>query len=139
MSKARLVITAVVVEGRTQSEVAATYGISKGWVSKLVARYRQEGQAASEPRSRRPQTSPNAIPAATVTLIVELREKLTNAGLDAGPDTLAWHLAQHHQIRVSAATVSRYLTKASLVSPQPKKKPKSAYIRFAAELPNQTW
>ena len=61
MSKARLVITAVVVEGRTQAEVARTYGVSKGWVSKLVARYRAEGEAAFEPRSRRPKTSPTAL------------------------------------------------------------------------------
>ncbi|MEJ7757934.1 MAG: hypothetical protein WKF83_18075 [Nocardioidaceae bacterium] len=27
-----------------------------------------------------------------MTLILELREKLTTAGLDAGPDTIAWHL-----------------------------------------------
>ncbi|WP_197094195.1 helix-turn-helix domain-containing protein, partial [Nonomuraea sp. SBT364] len=42
---ARVVITAVVVEGRSQAEVARTYGVSKGWVSKLVARYRAEGEA----------------------------------------------------------------------------------------------
>ena len=60
MSKARLVITAVVLEGRTQAEVAATYGVSKGWVSELVARYRAEGEAAFEPRSRRPKTSPRS-------------------------------------------------------------------------------
>ena len=47
MSKARLVITAVVIEGRTQSEVARTYGVSKGWVSKLIARYNAEGEAPS--------------------------------------------------------------------------------------------
>ncbi|WP_308207467.1 sigma factor-like helix-turn-helix DNA-binding protein, partial [Mycobacterium shimoidei] len=46
MSKARLVITAVVVEGRSQSEVAFEYGVSQGWVSRLVARYRLEGEAA---------------------------------------------------------------------------------------------
>ena len=62
MSKARLIITAVVVEGRTQAEAAAAYGVSKGWVSKLVARYRAEGEAAFELRSRRPKTSPTAIP-----------------------------------------------------------------------------
>ena len=33
MSKARLVITAVIIEGRTQAEVARTYGVSKGWVT----------------------------------------------------------------------------------------------------------
>ena len=49
MSKARLVITAVILEGRTQAEVAATYGVSKGWVSKLIARYNTEGDAAMEP------------------------------------------------------------------------------------------
>lgn len=56
MSKARLVITAVVTEGRSQAEVARDYGLSKSWVSKLVARYREEGEAAFEPRSRRPTT-----------------------------------------------------------------------------------
>lgn len=54
MSKARLVITAVVVEGRSQSEVARCHRVSQPWVSRLVARYRAQGQDAFEPRSRRP-------------------------------------------------------------------------------------
>ncbi len=70
MSKARLVITAVIIEGRTQAEVAATYGVSKGWVSKLIARYNAEGDAAFEPRSRRPKTSPGALDSAVVELIL---------------------------------------------------------------------
>lgn len=57
VSKARLVITAFVVEGRSQAEVAHSYGVSKGWVSKLVARWRAEGDSAFQPRSRRPKTS----------------------------------------------------------------------------------
>ena len=61
MSKARLIITAVVVEGRSQREVARAYGINH-WVSRLVARSRAGGEAAFEPRSRRPRTSPTAIP-----------------------------------------------------------------------------
>ena len=32
MSKARLIITAVVVEGRSKSEVARDYGVSRQWV-----------------------------------------------------------------------------------------------------------
>ena len=39
MSLARLVITAVVLEDRRPIDVATEYGVSKGWVSKLVARY----------------------------------------------------------------------------------------------------
>ncbi|MDA1360890.1 IS481 family transposase [Glycomyces luteolus] len=139
MSKARLVITAVILEGRSQTEVAHEYGVSKGWVSKLVARYRAEGAAAFEPRSRRPKTSPTAIGTDVVGLIAELREKLSTAGLDAGPDTIAWHLAHHHKTTVSAATISRYLTKAGLVEPAPRKRPRSTYIRFEAAMPNECW
>ena len=139
MSKACLVITAVIVEGRSQAEVARAYKVSKGWVSKLVARYRVEGDAAFEPRSRRPQTSPNAIAAATVELIIDVRVKLAGQGLDAGPDTIAWHLQHHHQIRVSVSTIARTLTRHQLVTPEPSKRPKSSYIRFQAEQPNETW
>ena len=39
----RFLITAVVVEGRSQSEVARAYGVSQSWISRLVKRYRLEG------------------------------------------------------------------------------------------------
>jgi len=139
VSKARLVITAVVVEGRTQGEVARAYGVSQGWVSRLVARYRAEGEAAFEPRSRRPHTSPRATPAATVERIVELRKELTSAGLDAGPATIAWHLRHRDGLRVSVATVARTLTRRRLVTPAPKKRPKASYLRFEAAMPNECW
>jgi transposase InsO family protein len=139
MSKARLVITAVVTEGRSQGEVARAYGVSQGWVSRLVARYRAEGEAAFEPRSRRPKTSPGAISQETAELIVRLRKELAGRGLDAGPHTICWHLQHHHGITVSAATAGRYLTRAGLVIPDPAKRPRSSYLRFAAELPNECW
>ena len=139
MSKARLVITAVITEGRSQGEVARAYKVSQGWVSRLVARYRAEGEAAFEPRSRRPDSSPRAIPDATVGLIIKLRKDLAGQGLDAGPQTIAWHLRHHHQRQVSAATISRYLTRRGLVVPEPAKRPRSSYIRFAAEQPNECW
>jgi transposase InsO family protein len=139
MSKARLVITAVVVEGRSQSAVAREYGVSQGWISRLVTRYRLEGEAAFEPQSRRPHTSPTRLAQTTIDLIVELRTKLSTAGLDAGPHTIAWHLQHHHQLQVSVASISRHLAAAGLVTPTPAKRPKSSYIRFAAEQPNERW
>jgi transposase InsO family protein len=139
MSKARLVITAVTVEKRPVSEVARAYGVARSWVYTLLARYAAEGEAAFEPRSRRPKSSPRAIPDATVGVIVGLRKELAGQGLDAGPQTIAWHLHHHHQLRVSPATISRYLTRAGLVVPEPSKRPRSSYIRFAADLPNECW
>jgi transposase len=139
MTLNRLLITSVVVEHRPVRDVAAQYGVSESWLFELLARYRAEGDAAFEPHSRRPHSVPTATPAETVDLIVELREKLTATGLDAGPDTIKWHLEHHHDTVVARATISRYLTKAGLVVPEPKKKPKSSYIRFQAEMPNETW
>ena len=118
MSNARLVITAVVAGGRSQGEVARQYGVSRGWISRLVARYRAGGEAASEPRSRRPDTSPGAIPGDTAGLIIGLRKELAGQGLDAGPHAIAWHLQHHHQVTVSPAAISRYLSRAGLVTPE---------------------
>ncbi len=73
MSKTRLVITAVVIQNQPVAHVAATYGVSRSRLYKLLARYRTEGNAVFEPRSRRPTTVPTAIPTETVELIVELR------------------------------------------------------------------
>jgi transposase len=137
MTLNRLLITSVVVENRTVREVAAAYGVSESWLFELLARYKTEGEAAFEPRSRRPKRVPRTTPAEVVDLIIEYREKLTTTGLDAGPDTIRWHLTHHHDVTVSRATISRYLTKAGLVVPEPKKRPKSSYIRFQAAMPNE--
>ena len=139
MSKARLVLTALFIEHQTPAEVAARYGVHRSWVYKLKARYEADGEAALEPRSRRPKTSPAATPAEIVDLVLRLREQLAEAGHDAGADTLLWHLAQHHEVTLSRATVHRILTRHGAITPEPKKRPRSSYIRFAATMPNECW
>lgn len=139
MSKARLVITALFTENQTPAEVAARYGVHRSWVYRVKARYEAEGEAAFEPRSRRPLSSPNATPTTTVDLVLRLRKELHEAGHDAGPETITWHLAQHHDTVVSGATVHRILARHGTITPDPSKRPKSSYIRFEAEQPNETW
>jgi transposase len=92
MSKAQLVITAVVLEGRSKSEVAREYDVSRTWVQQLCARYEAEGAAAFEPRSRRPHHNPQAIGPALEERIVRLRKSLSKQGYDAGAATIAAHL-----------------------------------------------
>jgi transposase len=139
MSKRRLVIAAVLA-GQSQSEVARTYGVAQGWISRLMARYRADGEAAFEPLSRAPKTSPAATRPETVELVLWLRKQLEGAGLDAGADTIGcWHLTHHHGTTVSRATINRILVRAGTVTPDPSKRPKSSYIRFEADQPNETW
>ncbi len=95
MSLARLVITAVTVEGRSKSEVARDYGVSRvlgadSWCTAIE----REGPAAFEPRSRRPHSNPRAVGLEVEDQIVRLRKTLTKKGLDAGAETIAAHLAR---------------------------------------------
>ena len=139
MSKARLVITAVILEKRPVAEVARDYDVARSWIYELLARYREEGEAAFIPRSRRPRSSPTATDPATVELVLRIRQELTDTGHDAGADTVRWHLEHHHQAVVSRATIHRILVRNTQVVPDPSKRPKSSYLRFEAEQPNETW
>ena len=139
MSMARVVITAVVLEGRPKSAVARDYGVSRRWVQILVARYLAEGEAAVEPRSRRPRSSPRRTSRATEDAIVALRKELAGAGLDAGAETIAWHLRQQAGCSPAVATIWRILSRRGFVTPQPHKRPRSSWRRFAADLPNELW
>lgn len=136
---ARLVITAVTVEGRSKSGVACDYGLSRRWVQKLVARYGTEGEAAFQPRSRRPHSNPRRISVELEEEIVALRKSLAEQGLDAGAATIGFHLAQRHGSAPAVSTIWRVLCRRGLVTAQPHKRPRSSYVRFAAELPNERW
>jgi transposase InsO family protein len=136
---ARLVITAVAVEGRTKSEVARNYGLSRRWVQKLVARYEAQGEAAMEARSRRPLTSPQRVADDLEDQIVALRKSLREAGLDAGAETIHYHLANRGEAVPSVSTIWRVLRRRGFVVAEPHKRPKASIIRFQADQPNERW
>ena len=140
MSLARLVITAVVVEQRSKSEVARDYGVLRVWVQKLVHRYQREGPAAFEPRSRRPHSNPRAVGLELEDQIVRLRKTLTKKGVDAGAETIAVHLAAAGVDPVPAvSTIWRILARRGFITPQPQKRPRSSWHRFCADQPNERW
>jgi transposase InsO family protein len=135
----RYVVKAVVVEGLSVRDVAAAHGVSRSWVYECLARYRAEGEQGLHPRSRRPHSSPSRLAAEAEDEIVALRKELAGQGLDAGPQTIAWHLAQRRDRVPSAATIWRVLSRRGLITPQPQKRPRSSYVRFCADLPNERW
>ena len=73
----------------------------------LVKRHTAEGGAAYDPRLRRPRSSPNATPDQVRDLVVLVRRDLREKGLDAGADTIGWHLLHEHHLTVSRATIHR--------------------------------
>lgn len=141
MSLARLVVTAVRVEGRTKAEVARAYGVSPRWVYELCRRFDAEGEAGLEPRSRQPRGSPHRTPVEIEEEIVRVRKELSDLGVDAGAQTIRVHLLRRHGEAAvpSTSTIWRILCRRGFVSPQPQKRPRSSWIRFAAEMPNERW
>jgi transposase InsO family protein len=141
MSQAQLVITAVVLEGRSKSAVARDYDVSRYWVQQLVKRYETEGAAAFEPRSRRPHHNPRAVDAAVEEHIVRLRKTLDKNGYDAGAATIAEHLVRNAAIAEvpATSTIWRILKRRGFVVAQPQKRPRSSWKRFAAAQPNELW
>lgn len=137
------VINAVLVEGRSVKEVCEAHDISRSWLYELIARYRELGDEGLKPQSRRPRSSPTRIPAAIEEEVVALRKELTDLGVDAGAHTIHYHLLRRHRrgrrAMPSVATIWRVLTRRGFVTPQPQKRPRSSWRRFAAELPNECW
>lgn len=141
MGMARFLVEAHVLEGRPVSELAGAHGVHRSWIYKLLARYREGGYEALEPRSRRPKSCKHATSGEIVRAIVTLRERLGREGHDAGAHTISHHLAREIEGGVvpSVSTIWRILRSEGLVVPQPQKRPASSLIRFQADLPNEMW
>ena len=139
MSRARVAVLQVVSNQLSVTAAAAEYGISRRHLHRLLARYRDAGLDALEPRSRRPKTTPIATPEPVRARVIQLRQQLTADGLDAGPVTIAWHLERDGLRPPAPATISRILHQAGLITAQPRKRPRSSYTRFEMAQPNEMW
>ena len=139
MYKARYLVEAHLLEGRSVAELAAAHGVHRSWIYKLLARYREGGIEALEPRSRRPRSCPHRTPPELVRAIVKLRGELEAQGHDAGAQTIAYHLGQTRKDVPSLSSIWRILRREGLVVPEPQKRPRCSLMRFEAQLPNELW
>ena len=139
MDMGRFLIETHLRTGRPIKELARTHRVSASWLFKLQQRYRREGEAGLEPRSRRPHGSPTRVADLWEDEIVALRKELLDFGTDAGAETIRYHLAKRHRRVPSTSTIWRVLRARGFVTPQPHKRPRSSYVRFAADVPNECW
>ncbi len=90
---ARYIVDAVVLERRSPVELARTHKVSRSWIYNQLERFRRGGYQALAARSRRPRACAHQVDAAVQQRIVELRKQLLDAGHDAGPQTIHYHLS----------------------------------------------
>ena len=139
MDKGRFLIETHLRTGRPIAELAAAHQVSRGWLYKLLKRYRLEGPNGLEPRSRRPKNSPTRIADLYEDEIVRTRKELLEQGFDAGAETIHFHMSTPGRNVPSASTIYRVLKARGFVTPEPHKRPKSSWKRFEAEFPNECW
>src|SRR6201999_1371329 len=105
MDKGRFLIETHLRTGRSIKELAAAHDVSARWLFKLLRRYRLEGPAGLEPRSRRPKSSPTRIADLYEDEIVALHTALADDGLDAGPATIHFPLSERGGPTPSVSTI----------------------------------
>ena len=139
MSLARLMITAVTVEGAARARWPGTTGClgfgCRSWCTVSRPRARRRS-----PRDRKDRmANPRAVGAELEDQIVRLRKTLTRKGFD-NAETIAAHLAAAGVQPVPAvSTIWRILSRRGFVIPQPQKRPRSSWRRFCPEQPNERW
>src|SRR5215469_5558837 len=107
-------------------------GVDRRTFYRHRARVRAEG--SWQPRSRRPKSSPGLTPPEVTARIVRLRGELAP---DSGADAI---VAELRGLRVPhRSTVNKVLKREGLVRPQPGKRPRSSYRRFAYARPRDCY
>jgi transposase InsO family protein len=118
------------------------HGISTWWFYELRRRFAAGGYEAIEVQSRAPHRVANRTSAEVEDRICELRKALDDAGLDAGASTIQEHLRRRSgpgDVVPAESTIYRILVARGLITPNPKKRPKTPGRRFQAERANELW
>jgi transposase len=122
---ARYLVDAVVLEQRSCREVARAHGVSKSWVAKLVACFREGGYDAVAPRSKAANKVANRSSVELEDRIVRIRKQLSDDGFDCGAHTIHYHLSLTDAAPPSVSTIWRILKRRGFVTPQPHKRPRA--------------
>ncbi|MGP9490657.1 DDE-type integrase/transposase/recombinase [Glutamicibacter sp. AOP5-A2-7] len=116
------------------------HGISRKTFYQILKRARTEGQAAAlEPRSRRPRRSPNSTNVALKDQAIAVRKALEEAGWDHGPISVHDKMLSLGMKAPSIAALARIFRERGVITPSPRKRPRSSYRSFRYPMPNACW
>jgi transposase InsO family protein len=119
------------------AEFCRTHRVSTWFFWDLRRRYAREGDLVLTPKSTAPHRVPSRTSPAVEDAIVAKRKELLEAGLDAGPATIRFHLDTLDGLP-SESTIWRILVARGQVVAQPSKAPKSRRS-FTATRANEVW
>ncbi len=141
-SAAAAVASGTLVPGRgpnrfNVSEFCREQNISRKTFYKWVSRFTEGGWDALGDRPRRPLRCPHRVTPEMEDTVATIRKELIDEGLDHGPISIQDRIDS--PTVPSLATIWRVLHRRGMITPQPRKRPRSSYVRFEAPAPNETW
>jgi transposase InsO family protein len=128
-------VMAVVNEGRTVTEVARDWGVSRQTVHAWLARYEREGMEGMGDRSHRPTRCPHQMPAPIEVQVLEMRRFKPFWG----PRRLVLELAKKGMTPPSASAIYRALLRAGVILPRPRRWRKEDWKRWERGAPMELW
>lgn len=124
------------------TDFCAANNISRKTYYTIKDRYTQEGHAALYPHSSAPHNPATYYGHKTRLLVLTIRDRLANQGWDNGPQSIYYDMLDDPDITPpipSPATIARILRAAGVVDNNPRKRPRSALIRFSRPYAMQLW
>ncbi len=134
----RLDAVRAVLGGADVVEVAAACSVHRATLHRWVSRYLTDQLAGLADRSHRPVSCPHQVTSQVEVVVAEMRRKHPRWG----SRRIRMELMRHPVagVRVPAErTIDRILIRQGLLRARPRKKPKSAYVRFERPGPMQLW
>lgn len=118
----------------------AEHGVSRAWFYKIRALANDQGPVRATQRARPvPGSNPSKIAVEVEELAVRIRKELAEQGWDCGPISVHDRMVALNLPAPSRATLARIFTARGMVTPQPRKRPRSSFIRFSYPEPNGCW
>ena len=130
-----LAVIAVLSDGRSVTEVAQQWGVSRQSVHAWLRRYEESGMPGLQPRSTRPGSCPHQMPGAVEARILELRR----AHPGWGPRRILYELQRVGGPVPSRSAIYRCLVRAGLIVPQARRRRDEHWKRWERGEPMELW
>ena len=125
--------------GAKLAPLCREFGVSRPTGTKWVKRFKEEGYAGLEERSRRPTSSPQSLVEEVVMAVLQERDRHPIWGAKKLGDLLR---KRYGDATPSMATIARILRRAGVVRERRRRKPWTEVVRapsVTAEAPNDAW
>lgn len=131
-------VLAVLADGRSVSEVASQWGVSRQSVHAWLRRYEEAGLPGLGSRSTRPGSCPHQMPGVVEARVLELRR----AHPGWGPRRILYELqrsAGEGEVVPSRSAIYRCLVRAGLIDPQARRRRDEHWKRWERGEPMELW